>query len=435
MSKANSMSIMQRNNDCLLHIFKFITLSNRPNLELVCKRWLEVTSLLWNVTFIFNVADKDQLEYTFKEPNKFGECPLDYVNVSLCKRIFPKCFNSLKVINLSRLHYIGNVTMSSCFYCMMRCGADGPGLLNDLVVQLLNCANLRKLSLCFCVVKMSDATLAHLFQKNEYLHSLTLCGYDLVGECLIGLNLKSLESINFVECYLKKPSYLNTVISNGSGLHTIRIDSCLSINSVDETFKIISQTPLVLRRLSVYELCSGANFAIDICSFQNLVVLGIEGSALKDHELKLIAQNCVKLLVLLISMNSFFTDEGLSNIVSLSQLEVLNIGDNDNFTDLGLKVLNRNSRVLQVSRLNFSAAALLLAIEEIKLLEQLDVENCEHIETNFVESVIDIVNKRQNRLPLEIGVFRSSIDVEKVKDTDSLVKLTNKLEVDYNKYD
>ncbi|KAJ8673230.1 hypothetical protein QAD02_004492 [Eretmocerus hayati] len=394
------------NDDCLVHIFKFVSLADKLNVEAVCLRWQGLCSLVWKKTQLFNVTE--QYPHKFKFKNNY-----DDIDVQIYQVVFSKCYEYLSMINLSRGPRLQNVVFTEVGHdCPVNLlevprmvPPDGTsklkGTLNALKYSLLECKHLEELSLCHCVINVDDEYLSRLFKKNRKLRSIVLSKYRLIGKCFNDLSPVTLESIIIYNCEMDF-RYFNPILPLASKLHTLRLDKTWDIN-FGSKLRVAPSTPTNLLQLSI-QYYDEVRCLSDIYQLNHLMSLKLSFVELKDSMLKLIVKNCTQLRQLDLTCNTKLHDSSLRCIKSLPLLVCLGIGFNEQFTDAGLATLSNDLRELDVSFISFSEKGLLKIIRKMQCLEQLDVSHNRHLNHNFVQSVMTIVNDRPNRIPLTLGV-------------------------------
>ncbi|KAJ8679186.1 hypothetical protein QAD02_014973 [Eretmocerus hayati] len=295
-----------------------------------------------------------------------------------------------------------------------------PRTLNSITDTFLHCQNLQELSLCRCVMEVDDEYLSKLFRNNQNLSSLTLCRYESIGKCFTYLPLDKIEQIHLHYCTVDV-QFIKPIMKNALKLHTLAIQVGLGCSSQFNQLEFSPVVPLKILELNLEDQI-GPNLTSAICRLENLTSLSLRGTALNDAQLNKIVLGCAKLVRLNLGRNDDLTDMIFQSINSLSKLKVLSLTAMNNLTDAEIQKLFNNLRKLDVSLTNFSASAILSVIKNLQCLELLMVCCCKQLKTCFVKSAIDIVKQRDNKIPLKIEAFGTYIDVGQVEDMSSLVK-------------
>ncbi|KAJ8673256.1 hypothetical protein QAD02_004518 [Eretmocerus hayati] len=420
--------IVYLNDDCLLHIFSFISASDALEVESVCRRWQKISLVLWKSFRTFDVTS-EQLEYDYDlDHNGMG------IDLPICKQVFSNCWNYLTRINLSRVMSFSKIKnlMNIDDDCLTFSPLTQKAMKKQVMDldNLIQCENIEELWLCSCVIEVNDETLKQLFKNNRKLRSLYLNKYRLFGRCFSHLSIKTLESLLIINCYMQDSKYLNSIIRLASKLHTLNVSSLLG-SLKDSPFNRLEIVSPQLMRLNLNDIRQ-FDCISDIYELKNLMILSLSDTYLNDGILEMIMENCTRLVVLNLTYNPDLTDASLCNIGSLlSSLKYLSIGSNDQFTDTGLLgLLSQNLRVLDVSETSFSEKALVVLIKRMENLEGLDITDCKHLKNSFMQSVIAVVDARTNKISLEVAISKRSMNRSKLKKS-RLVQLTDAYKFHY----
>ncbi|KAJ8673252.1 hypothetical protein QAD02_004514 [Eretmocerus hayati] len=436
MRALNEISIVDLNDDCLLHIFRFLSIQDWLNIDLVCERWQNLCSLLWPKVHSLNVSS-EQLGCIVPETSEDEDLASLIINLPICKKVFEKCYLNLRKINLSQMERPQITTLMdmwhSCsthfYYHQLQ-----TGTLDYLKGPLLECKNLEELWLCRCVVNADDVFLSKLFDTHRNLRKLVLIEMELTGECFSHLSTEVLDSLVLSECVIRHPKYLNSFVSSASNLHTLGLHCA---DRDPQTFTTVA-SPTSSRNLKGYnergEYEYSCGLLYSICSLKNLTILGFRHADIDNNMLRIISSNCTSLKVLDIEYCDKISNTGLSYIQSMSNLKCLNIGSIFRISDTGLSYINENLQVLRIPSVSFSERALVPLLREMTQLEVLDITGCRQFKNRFIETVIDIVKNRKEPIPLEIGLHDTKINVKLLRDVCPLVKLNNCYQSDYSKY-
>ncbi|KAJ8673268.1 hypothetical protein QAD02_004530 [Eretmocerus hayati] len=431
MKFTNEISIVNLNDDCLLHIFEYLALKDRVSLDLVCQRWKRLCSLLWKKVDVFDVCSKE-VDYAYSMLKSE-----DDINVLACEGVFKKCFRNSKIVNLSRIEGLESTTLMDLWhYCSCHFGYQNAptGTLNTLRNVLLKCERLEELWLCQCVVDVDDVFLSQLFAKNRNLRKLILTEYKLTGECFSNLFVKKLDTLILFGCIIQNRQHLNSAVSRASKLRTLSVSGC----SLDPHTLETVNSPVSSRNLKgydengFYEYRCGLLY--NICKLKNLTILGLRNSGLSDNMMKIISLSCTNLKVLIIDSCERIREDGLRYTASMPNLKCLDIGYIDRIADIGLLGVNKNLHVLRMNYTSFCDIAILRVLSEMKILQELDISGCRHLGDDFVESAIEIVKLRKDKIPLEIGLHDTNVSLMAISNICSLVQLNFDYSVNYEKY-
>ncbi|KAJ8670499.1 hypothetical protein QAD02_001758 [Eretmocerus hayati] len=411
------------NNDCLIHIFEMLTIKDRLNLELVCKRWLSVSILLWKSVHVLDVTD-DEMEFQTIKGNRTK------INIHLCEKVLRRSAKYLTVVNLTGTKKNENKNLMSewhrCAFPHYEVYKNVHSLIKSL---LLNCKNLEELYVCNCIIRVDDVYLSELLEKNQKIRKLKLIGLELKRQdVLSNLSLKCLEYV-VLDCKMEVSNFYGK-IHESKKLHTLG----LKCNHIDmKQFK--SNLPNTLRQLSLYQDCHDIDLkhSIENNQLMNLRVLILDDCHIMENNgLNVIRNHCKELLAVRLRNCHWVSDSEVSCISSLPKLICLDISDND-LSDEALVNLSKNIRVLAAGGNDFTEDMLSSILERSHDLEKLDISYCD-VSRHFIKLAIKMIKIRNSNVPLEIGMYQTRVRAQTL--TPDLLKITvdQELVINFDQY-
>ncbi|KAJ8673189.1 hypothetical protein QAD02_004451 [Eretmocerus hayati] len=390
------------NDDCLLHIFKFVNGIDLIHLEAVCQRTQKLCPLIWKEIRSFDV-NSNKLCDKLHTKNKSDK-------VKIYKSVLLRSYRYLTEVNLSSHANFQNTTSMRAKHACDEIKLEGA--LDDVRHALSNCEKIQELSLCKCMLKCDNDYLGRIFKKNTNLRSIALCGYGFIGECLTQLPFGTIESIVLRHCYELELQYTNLFATIAHKLHTLRL---FHVDGFD------------MSELGFDEYDDDLDYDIrNICDFnllKNLRFLELSDAELFDDDLKPIVENCIHLKFLDVSFNFDLTNVGFLYISSLAHLLYLNISSNYDFKDEGLEKLTKNLRELNVSQTRFTANGLLNFLRGAQNLEKLTVAFMRKLNNSFIRSAAKIVKSRPENTQVIIEIQGTSVKTSRLNDIGPIIQL------------
>ncbi|KYN03547.1 Putative RNA-binding protein EEED8.10 [Cyphomyrmex costatus] len=408
---SENVSIHMLNDDCLRHIFLFLPIVDRVRIEIVCKRWRDLSQDSWHMVKTLNLS-----------PSTWGFSHNHVIHTALLRKILLKCGRFLTRIDLDEpLHYLSQSTLTII-------GKFCPNLTSINITALTVCAsgirtlanNCRNL-IKFCLGPSTyscDNELKYLFKQNRNLECLVITRNNILGKSLLFLPEQTVHTIILDRLDYLQDNHLSMALRKLENLTHLAINECLGI--AKHTLEIIGQH---CKNLKILEL--NGNFpSVQTADMLYLVHL------INLHDLKItynpkisddfftdLVQHCQQLINVDITGCCNVSDAGLAAIATLVKLEKLIVSYIDQVTDEGLENIC-GLKELECRRCSFSDRGIIMLIRSSPQLKLLDLSGCNYIRDTTLKVAKDACSRRTNNVMLKMIIGGTSIF-----DDDSLEKL------------
>ncbi|KAK3915340.1 F-box/LRR-repeat protein 7 [Frankliniella fusca] len=368
------------NDDCLLHIFSFLSLTDRVRIERVCKRWQDVARSMWRR---MHSLDMQQLAL-----------PPHHLHSSLCP-------------NLQEL--------------------DAAGVkLNKFGLQRLGsgCTKLRKLNLNYCS-GVDERFLENLLKILPELESLSIAQWgELTGQALNKLPPETMRELNLNACSNLRPNELLTAVKRLPLLESLSLTSCISLSN--QHVKTLFESVPQLRSLNMAQYFPRLKYASleSIGMLTNLRSLNVElNDLLTDRGIETIVDGCRELESLNITGCRAYapehcvTTKGITLLAKLPCLRELKMSYLADINDSALTVLAQNGTLQKLECRgcpSLKGDGFLRIISLCPDLELCDVSGCDHVKISIVKTAITAVKLRNNNIFLRLVVGGTGIMWEHV---------------------
>ncbi|XP_034256181.1 uncharacterized protein LOC117654106 [Thrips palmi] len=406
------------NDDCLLHIFSFLSLTDRVRVERVCKRWQFVARSMWRR---MHSLDMQQLALP----------PHHLHSMGVLKSILMRCGDSLSFLSLAI--YAHSRHRRSKFLpivgtlCPNLHELDATGVrLNKYGLQRLGsgCSKLRKLNLNFCS-GVDERFLENLLRILPDLESLSLAQWgDLTGQALNKLPPYTMRELNLNNCSNLRPNELLSAVKRLPYLESLTLTSCISLSN--QHVKAIFESVPQLRSLNMAQYFPRLKYSSleSIGMLCNLRSLNLElNDLLTDSGLETIVEGCKDLECLNITGCRAYapehcvTTKGIKTLARLSCLRELKMSYLADINDEALIVLAQNSALHKLECRgcpSLKGDGFLRIISLCPDLELCDVSGCDHVKISIVKTAITAVKLRNNNTFLRLLVGGTGIAWEQL---------------------
>lgn len=414
--------IHRLNDDCLIHIFLYLPIVDRVNIERVCKRWRAVSQEAWRG---FRHLDLSQTTWGFTQFAK-----KKYVDTPTLRKVLLRCGRFLNHVDFSlpshrlsqsTLTIVGKLCPNLQTIDLTSLNVSSSGIL----ALTANCSNIAKLSLGSCTCSC-DNDLLQLFSKNKLLKYLKITSNSLTGKCLLYLPADAIEEIILVECNGVSPCYFLNALKKFDKLHSLTLQTCVSFNdSVIQALRLRAKSLRNLELSGYFPMLSSQALQ-NLAELVNLQKLNVgQNVSVTDDCLLVVSACCKHLQYLDIHGCQDVTNKGLAGLVTLPKLEKLIISYLGKVTDqplgnlLSLKSLQCRGcpeiKDMGLCNLVFMATQ----------LELLDISGCNSVTNNWINLAIKCTENRTNGIILKVYVGGSGIDVCKIKEISPFLQIIN----------
>ena len=223
------------NDDCLIHIFHYLTIDEKIKIESVCKNWNRVSKLSWN-----HLKSLDFYRIVSYRYNKKNKKTFKNKNTSYVRKILERCGAYLNELSINA-YDLRNFILS-------------PIILMDI---LEHCHNIIKLSVRDAWDGIFfEEYLENLFARNPRINSISLSDLNVTGECLLNLDFNRIKHLILSECKFDSKENLNTFLTNLKNLSSIHLND--DFNKVTQIIEalIMSESKNILKIDVALKECS-----------------------------------------------------------------------------------------------------------------------------------------------------------------------------------
>ncbi|XP_058795716.1 uncharacterized protein LOC131666802 isoform X2 [Phymastichus coffea] len=398
--------------DCLIHIFEFLSIADRVKIERVCKRWQTISMESWRQC---RILSPDKVSWGLKKGN--GNLVMD---AKAIYNVLTRCGFYLKYLEffgyLDELVTLGNKIGSMCpnLETIYLCGVS------SLSIQNLSeyCTNIKELGLRD-IFETFDNELSFLFEKNKNLTKMTfysICGISN-GKFFLNLPFESLKTLSIFNCDFSS-FYVNQGIRKLKNLSELSFDYCENFDD-DSMEAICNLTNLKEIHMGIFP------GKIRSCKYMtrlnNLISIELSSSDLVNNELILaLCKNCRLLSDVNIS-ESRVTDEGVHCLTSLPYLQRLNINHLKIHDEAVHPMPNlKQFECFMCQELSDKCFSMLL--DTSKNLELLNVGCC-NVTNSTVKKAVDVTKLRMNNVILYMYIWGTKIKFDEITETSPLLRL------------
>ncbi|KAL6265374.1 hypothetical protein P5V15_002173 [Pogonomyrmex californicus] len=324
-----TVSIHMLNDDCLRHIFLFLPIVDRVRIEIVCKRWRDLSQDSWHMIKTLDLS-----------PSTWGFSYTCMIHTALLRKILLKCGRFLTRINLSYPHYLSQSTLTIVGkLCPNLTSIDVTALTvcaSGIRTLTANCKNITKLNLgpsTFCC----DHELKYLFKINKNLEYLAISRNSIVGKCLLYLPKQTMHTIILDRCDYLQDGHLSMALTRLEDLKHLTISDCVGV--AKHTLEVVGY---YCKNLRVLELVGGFPSAQAADMFHLIHLINLQtlrvtrNPKVSNNFLADLVQHCQQLTNVDITDCCNVSDVGLAAIATLTRLEKLIISYVPQISDDGL---------------------------------------------------------------------------------------------------
>ncbi|XP_054287269.1 uncharacterized protein LOC129003073 isoform X2 [Macrosteles quadrilineatus] len=408
-------SLNMLNDDCLLHIFSFLTLKETAGVERVCKRWQALSLRMWHCVHELNFNKDNSLTHVFMNTGTLDQ---------YLKRCGP-VLTSLYLGNNDNHKFDG----AALFVIAKHCGGrlESLGINNiDVPKRSLahigrSCPRLKRLSLDGCY-KLNDQELAPMLNKLTHLKVLELARLQVVtGKCLTEMK-GPVTKLKIIDLPMLVPHVLLSGLEKmAPTLENVALNDCTVFRNNQILAKIVAVVPNITSFcLSHYSSVFYNTSLAPLGQLKKLTSLNLHvHNAVNDNALTAIVEGCEELTNLKLSGSGGefaggVSERGISMLARLKKLTHLDISYLEATNDTALKNLTaRNCKLQQLdcrgcpSLTDEGPQAVLTLCHELQLF---DLSGCEGVTISTVETAVASVKMRTNNIPLRICVGGTEVE-------------------------
>ncbi|KDR24130.1 F-box/LRR-repeat protein 2 [Zootermopsis nevadensis] len=426
------------NDDCLMHIFSYLTKRERFRIERVCKRWKAVCLDMW--------LYQKHLDFTSVFPSSSETLPFpssseSYLDMPILEAFLKRCGRNLQSLHLANRPHRLNISVHKIIatYCKnLRCLHLGglPVTTFGFRFLLTISQELRVLNLD-CCLGVFDKDLRRMFRGCQHLESVTLSrNKNVTGKCLRFLAHAPLKELVLYECNSIHPGNLVSVLRELKSLTSLSLSSCDRV-SLRDVPVIIGAAPK-LQSLSLTESFSFNSTVVEaLGQLHDLISLDLQQNyAVNDQIMDAITRSCLKIEKLNITgcnerirNTGYVTDSGLRSLAALPNLFDLSMSYFPSLSDKALEAVASKGKLRKLvcrGCQTFTDVACISVVTSCNELELFDFSGCDHVTDATVRVALDSVKLRTNSVKLTLVVGGTRVSKY------SAVKKNPLLEVDFS---
>ncbi|XP_032673255.1 F-box/LRR-repeat protein 20-like [Odontomachus brunneus] len=403
-----SAPIHMLNDDCLIHIFKYLLIADRVRVERVCKRWKVLSQESWRTMKRLDISH-------FTWDHIWGKPIIYHISTAVLRKVLLKCGRFLTQIDLSEVpNYLGIGTLSMIArFCPNLTNIDVsalPTCTTGLSALLKKCKKITKLSLG-ASTHVLDSDLKNVFKEYRGLsHFAIRSNGDISGKCLSSLPAQTMRTLIVDQCHNIVDDDFSIALAKLENLEYLEICSCSSIG--EKTLEVISKRCQNLRELRIHGYFSYLQNA-KMLQFTNIVNLRMlqvtHFTAFSDEQLISAALSCPQITYVNISGCYNVNDAGLAAITTLPKLEYLYINLLTNITDKSLKNLANLKEFECHSCPLITDDGIRNILASSPQLQLLNLSKCSSITNATYEAARQICDKRPSNLVLKMFIWGTQI--------------------------
>uniref|UniRef100_A0A1B6J5K8 RRM domain-containing protein n=1 Tax=Homalodisca liturata TaxID=320908 RepID=A0A1B6J5K8_9HEMI len=399
------------NDDCLLHIFSFLSYKEIAGVERVCKRWQALSYQMWRCLH--------KLDFTSPPFRRMK------MTTHTLEQYLRRCGEGLTLLDLAvNNHSFGEKTIIVVAkYCpnleVLRIA--NVHLVHRSLAHLgRRCPRLKELVLDGCS-EFCDTDLMSLLPKCQELDYLELSHTNGInGKCLLNVQ-GPITNLKLRNCPAIDANYLVSGLQKMSRtLESLTLSACGNLRG-GEVERIVSAVPN-LSSLSICRCFPQLDFKSlkSVGKLSKLTELNLHlNTAVGDAVLTAIVDGCENLTTINLSgsgggCTSILTDKGLSLLSRLPKLVDLDISYLEGANNVTLKSLavrsHRLKRLLCRGCPDLTDEGSSQVVSMCNDLELFDLSGCNNIGVATVEAARTSVKMRTNNVPLKLIVGGTDVD-------------------------
>ena len=301
-------------------------------------------------------------------------------------------------------------------------------------------------------IECEDKMVARVFKRNRQLRTIKLDHFGIVGKCFLHLNNESVEKITVSSCrnlqgdelikswsFFKKLRKLRITNNDDWEFQEFsRITECIgfcrnlkeldiesdSIISTEDLIKCVRSTAnleMLCIKVGYFERDRNKFFYYISRNLLELRYLRLDG-VIDPRALKFF-RKLEKLKYLYVRLTNDLGIEEMLQISKLTDLEELNVSNNDYFRGTGLSLLSNLKKLICHHCEELEDGELISFLRCADKLELLDIEFCKEITNSVIHVAIEVTKNRTNNILLQINVFGTSIKLDEIKERSPLLLL------------
>ncbi|XP_046422453.1 F-box/LRR-repeat protein fbxl-1-like isoform X1 [Neodiprion fabricii] len=415
--------IHKLNDDCLIHVFLHLPITDRVRIERVCKRWHAVSLESWRAVKRLDLS----LSAWGYIPGKRDPS----IDTPTLRKVLLRCGHFLNHIDLSQIsHRLRQSTLTIIGkFCPNLQTIDTTSLnVSSAGIDSLtkNCGDIRKLVLGSCT-SSCDNDLIKLFSKNKKLKSLKIVQNSLLtGKCLVHLPADGIEEISLAQCNAVSSCSFSNAIAKFSNLSSLSLNRCVSL--CDYAIWAIASRVDSLKDLELwgYFPLLTTNAMSHVANLVNLERLNVGWNPVVTNNFLLaVAAQCVLLKRIDLTGCNTVTDEGIAAIASLPKLNELLISYMGHVSDDALPHMHqlKHLECRGCPRLTDSGTSALIQV--CPQLELLDLSGCDCITNSTLEVAVKATKVRTNNSILKIIVGGTGTNLDELIEISPLLQIVN----------
>ncbi|XP_046742693.1 F-box protein SKIP2-like isoform X2 [Diprion similis] len=422
-SLEDDIPINKLNDDCLIHMFLYLPITDRVRIERVCKRWHAVSLESWRAVKRLDLS----LSAWGYIPGKKDPS----IDTPTLRKVLLRCGHFLNHIDLSQISHslrqstltiIGKLCPNLQTIDTTSLNVSSSGI--DSLTQ--NCGDIRKLVLGSCT-SSCDNDLIKLFSKNRKLKCLKIVQNSiLTGKCLVHLPADGMEEISLSQCNAVSSCNFANAIAKFSNLSSLLLSRCVGL--CDYAVRAIACRADSLKEL---ELCGSfplltTNGMSHVANLVNLERLNVAWNPVVTNKFLIaVAAQCVLLKHIDISGCNPVTDEGIAAIASLPKLEDLLINYMGHVSDDALPLMHQLKHLECQGCPHLTDFGTSALIQVCPQLELLDLSGCNCITNSTLEVAVKATKVRTNNSILKIIVGGTGTNLDELTEISPLLQIIN----------
>ncbi|XP_014211357.1 F-box/LRR-repeat protein 16-like [Copidosoma floridanum] len=303
-------TINSLNDDCLLHIFRFLSIKDRMRMSRVSKRWKTTSDESWSYVKTLN---KSSIEWAFKWKDKEWKRRNQLVFIKIlqsCGRYLTHLDFSGLPVNNSVLDNIGEL----CSNVRTIKFSNVPLSTGIVKSMSANCRNIVEFSFCELDNDCTEDKLCNFFKGCDKLECLEVSrASGLTGKFLWSLPTECVRKITVQNCRALSHNFTDKVFGRFPNPQSL----CITHSSIKTISNLSGNLKNLKHDLKITE-------SKVLSQLRNLETLDVSGETVTDAFLTGLVQTSKDLLDLTLR-NSPITRAGLRAIVNLPKLETLHL--------------------------------------------------------------------------------------------------------------
>ncbi|XP_065663912.1 F-box/LRR-repeat protein 2 isoform X5 [Hydra vulgaris] len=384
--KQNNCYINKLHDDLFFHIFSYLDLKTKIKMELVCKRWRQISLDNWNCIHYLNFKG------FFNTSNR-----LSGLNDNILVAILKKGCNNLKSVDFSASPYV--ITKISFFMIGKVCKQLQQLNISRTCIQNKTLKYLGENLLQLQVLKMDrclnvgEKGFWWMFKGLKHLEILSVTESSrLIGKCLFMLH-SSLKVVDFSNCSRLNDGGICNLTKSCPNLSSVNLSFCISLS--DQSLVFLSQRCSSINNLNLCGLSKAVTHQgfKSLKELKNLVKLNISRNInVNDEVIETIGMSCNKIQSLNIeSCHPNLTCAGINALAYYDSLVELNISYINDVCDTcisSISFIHKLQTLLArccVKLTNNGVSKCLLHLQDLMLF---DLSSCYLIDDYLVQEVI-----------------------------------------------